>query len=321
MSRFFKALEQAERDRLMRKHDELRHDDHEDRALTSPDLSPASVAPVTALPVRPLNSPHAKIWDAPAHPIRQVASATSPLVEDASVDGIDVHLVSLLAPVSFAAEQYRGLRHAVEQLRKKASVSIIGVSSPDVKDGKTTVAINLAGALAQAPAARVIVVDADLRRSSVASQLGLGMVRPGLTDAIDDPTLSLEDVVTVRRPFNLAVLPTGRVPVDHYETLKSPRFGQILEQARGRYDYVVVDTPPLLHVADCRLIDELVDAFLLVVTAHKTPRQLVKDALTIVAPAKVVGVIFNRDDGHIRNYAHYYRSASQWRTGRPEGPG
>jgi capsular exopolysaccharide synthesis family protein len=282
---------------------------------------PFSTGSVMTLPDRPAVSPSAEIWEAPAHPIPQVRAATSPLVEDPSVDGIDVHLVSLLAPVSFAAGQYRGLRHAVEQLRKKTSVSIIGVSSPDVKDGKTTSAINLAGALAQAPGARVIVVDADLRRPSVATQLGLGMVRLGLTDAIDDPTLSLEDVVTIRRPFNLAVLPAGRVPVDPYETLKLPRFGQILEQTRGRYDYVVVDTPPLLYVPDCRVIDEFVDAFLLVVTAHKTPRQLVKDALTIVAPAKVVGVIFNRDDGHVRNYRGYYRSASQWRNGGPEGRG
>jgi capsular exopolysaccharide synthesis family protein len=319
MSRFFKALEQAERDRVIRTQAEPRHDEHQDSALVSADLSPIST--VMTLPDGPAVSPSAGIWDAAAHPIRQVAPAASPLDEDRSVDGIDVHLVSLLAPVSFAAEQYRDLRHTVEQLRKRASVSIIGVSSPDVMDGKTTAAINLAGALAQTPTARVLVVDADLRRPSVATRLGLGMVRPGLTDAIDDPTLFLEDVVILRRPFNLAVLPTGRVPVDPYETLKSPRFGQILAQARARYDYVVVDTPPLLHVPDCRLIDEFVDAFLLVVTAHKTPRQLVMDALTIVAPAKVVGIIFNRDDGHVRNYRYYYRSASQWRNGGPDGRG
>src|SRR5881296_1977191 len=82
----------------------------------------------------------------------------------------DKHLVSLIAPRSVEAEQYRVLRHFVEQTRKDVGLRMIGVTSPAVGDGKTTTAINLAGALAQAADTRVLLVDADLRRGSVQEQ-------------------------------------------------------------------------------------------------------------------------------------------------------
>src|SRR5262249_58958219 len=77
------------------------------------------------------------------------------------------------ALTSFEADQYRALRHTIEQLRRSVELSVIAVSSPLAADGKTTTAINLAGALAQAPDARVLLVDADLRARSIAPPLAL----------------------------------------------------------------------------------------------------------------------------------------------------
>jgi len=77
---------------------------------------------------------------------------------------VDDHLVSLIAPAAFEAEQYRALRHMVEQLHKARDLRIVAVTSPGVGDGKTTTAINLAGALAQVPPNRGLLVDVDLRR-------------------------------------------------------------------------------------------------------------------------------------------------------------
>jgi Mrp family chromosome partitioning ATPase len=93
------------------------------------------------------------------------------------------HLVSLLAPASFEAEQYRALRHMIEQLHRSAELSVVGVSSADAADGKTTTAINLAGALAQDPDARVLLVDADLRGANLAGYLGLDEGLP-VVDAV-----------------------------------------------------------------------------------------------------------------------------------------
>jgi capsular exopolysaccharide synthesis family protein len=210
---------------------------------------------------------------------------------------LDELLVSLLAPASFEAEQYRVLRHRIEEFRKSAGISVVAVSSPTVADGKTTTAINLAGALAQGPHARVLLIDADLRRPSLADDLALAdREAPGLVEAILDETLSLESVVQVCAPLNLSVLPAGRASASPYEVLQSPRIEQLLSAARKRYDYIVVDTPPLVSVPDCRVIGKWIDGFLIVVAANRTSRKALEEAMNVPEPGKILGLIFNGDD-------------------------
>jgi capsular exopolysaccharide synthesis family protein len=224
-----------------------------------------------------------------------------------SADGVDDHLVSLVAPATFEAEQYRALRHVIEQFHKAQDLRVVAVSSPGMGDGKSTTAINLAGALAQARDARVLLVDADLRRPSVASLLALGASDgSGLVNAILDPSLTLEHVARPRLPFNLSVITAGQTPPSPYEVLKSPRLGELLDEARRRYDYIVVDAPPLCTVQDCRVIAHWVDGFLLVVAAHQTPRGLVEEALNVVERGKMLGIIFNGDDHMPSRHSGYY---------------
>jgi len=122
----------------------------------------------------------------------------------------------------------------VETLRKDANLQVLAVTSPGVGDGKTTIAINLAGALAQSPGARVLLVDLDLRRPAVARQLGLGGSKRSLVDALVDPGLRVEDTVERLSRFNLSVLPVGRSVVAAYEVLKSDRLEALLDEARAR---------------------------------------------------------------------------------------
>src|SRR2546428_13293794 len=175
--------------------------------------------------------------------------------ETQGVRGLDPHLVSLVAPASFEAEHYRPLRARLETRHEGKALQVLAVTSAAVGDGKTTTAINLAGALAQSREARVLLVDSDLRRPSVGLQLGLEDPRgAGLADAILDPERSLESVVLRGLPLNLAVLTAGGLTPSPYDVLQSPRFGTLLEEARRLFGYVVVDTPPLIPVPDCRLI-------------------------------------------------------------------
>src|SRR5436190_17896024 len=96
-------------------------------------------------------------------------------------------LVSLLSPNSFAADQYRTLRHSIERLRREGGLRVLAMTSPTPGDGKTVTTLNLAGALAQGHDARVLVVDADLRRPSVAKYLGLDLQPSrGLSDVLLD---------------------------------------------------------------------------------------------------------------------------------------
>jgi Mrp family chromosome partitioning ATPase len=107
-------------------------------------------------------------------------------------------------------------------------------------------------------------------------------------------------------PFNLALLPAGRPTTVSYEVLKAHRFGALLAEARKYYDYIVIDTPPLLPFPDCRLLGRLVDGFLVVVAANRTPRKLLTQALAIINPDQLLGLVYNEDDNPIFGYASYY---------------
>lgn len=218
---------------------------------------------------------------------------------------VDERLVSLRSPNSFEADQYRVLRHFLVGTEEADSRRVIAVSSPAAGEGKTTTAVNLAATLAQSPGARVLLVDTDLRRPCVASSLGLQSTGPGLSGTVLDERLDLATVVR-STPFKLSVLPAGAPPANAYQILESPRVGHLLEEARGAYDYVILDTPPLLLVPDCRLLSQWVDVFVIVVAAGRTPRKLLAETLGAVDPAKLAGIVFNGDHRPLSGYYKGY---------------
>jgi capsular exopolysaccharide synthesis family protein len=295
MSKFAKALEQAQRERSMR--------------LQPPAPSAPSVPYTPPIPLTPPPTPPSAPSAGPASqagaPRRR--SITGPRRSATITGEVESHLVSLVAPSGLEAEQYRALRHVVEQRHKSQALSVIAISSPGVGDGKTTTAINLAGALAQGADNSVLLVEADLRHPSIGSMLGFNGSRTlGLVDAILDPGLTLASIVQSRPPFNLSVVLAGQVPPSPYEVLKSPRLGALLEEARAQYDYIVMDTPPLALVQDCRVVARWVDGVVVVVAAHQTPRSLLETALDVVDPTKLIGIVFNGFDNLGGHHGHHY---------------
>ena len=241
-------------------------------------------------------------------------------------------LVSLLAPGSFAADQYRTLRHTLERLRKEAGLQVLAVTSPGPGDGKSVTALNVAGALAQSADARVLIVDADLRRPRVGEYLGLNARQwPGLADAILEPERTLSQMVRRLEGFNLWALLAGTPHQSPYELLNSRRMEALLSEARRQFDFVLIDTPPIVPFADARLLSRWTDGALVIVAAHKTPRKLLAEALNLLDPAKVVGVVLNGDaqplSGH---YGYYYSSDDHprrsgwwrrvWNAREPQAP-
>jgi len=226
-----------------------------------------------------------------------------------STELLDPYLVSLKAPSSFAAERYQGLRMTVERLKALRDVRVIAVTSPGAGDGKTVTSINLAGALAHGAKARVLLIDADLRRPTVATRLRLDDADArGLVDAITNEGTKIQDVTRTVDGFHLAVVPAGVTAVPIHELLRSARLESILNEARHLYDFVVLDTPPLLPVFDTALLARLVDGVLVVVAANRTPRKLLGEALNLLDPAKVLGIVFN---GDAKPRFGYYDSAYQ----------
>lgn len=222
----------------------------------------------------------------------------------------DPRLVSLHQPDSWEAEQFRALRYSLLRVLEPRKGNVIGISSPAAGNGKTTTAINLAGALAEADA-RVLLIDADLRGASVARRLGFGpVIARGLDSAISDRSLSLEDVVRhVPGLCGFGILPTASQPDIAHRLLASPRFGTLLQQARDLYDFIVVDTPPLVPVADCRTMAQWIDGFVVVVAAHRTPRKLLGEALNAMGEDQILGLVFNGDDGPLWGHRGHVRAA------------
>lgn len=218
-------------------------------------------------------------------------------------------LVSFLNPTSFEAEQYRRLRQRIEELRHVRKAQVIAVTSAVASDGKTLTALNLAGALARRPGARILLVDADLRHPSVATHLARAVKSGGIEAAAAARPGTLASFVEPIGDSNVGVLPCAKSVKAPYEFLASPRLGELFGEARADHDYVIVDTPPLVPVPDATLLREVVDGYLVVVAAHRTPRKLVGEALNLLAPESVLGLVFNRDDQPLFGYySRYCRS-------------
>ena len=272
----------------------------------------ASPAPVTA-PAQPVTygAPVVREPSAPRKHSRAFTVETD--AGDVAEPGeLDDHLVSVLEPTSFAAEQYRAARLAIETFRRERGTRIVGVSSPGRGDGKTITAVNLAGALAQAPDARVVLLDADLRHPGAARYLGLSAAR-GLSTYLLDTRTTVDDIVERPDGLTFAVIPAGPVSSMPYELLKSPRLASLLAALRDRFDYVVVDTPSVLPYPDVGILRDAVDGFVMVVRANRTTREMLRDSLNAVGRPRTLGLIYNDDDRSAISVAGDEAEESRWK--------
>lgn len=308
MSKFFKALQQAEQERALRSQSERVRDRDEQPGAGAERAS-----------ARNVSGPAVRAGDVRTGEGASGATAERPPLGTTarSIEGVEEHLVSLLRPSSFEAEQYRTLSHMVERLRETESVTVVGIASPSGGDGKTVTAINLAGALAQDRRSRVLLLEADLRQPMVAKYLGLPDQGRGLVEVIAHPELSLMHAVTTLPGVNFDVLTAGHPSAAPYEVLRSSRVEELFQEARRAYDHVVVDTPPLVAVPEGRVIERLVDRFLVVVCAHRTLRNLLVEGLRLTDAAKVLGLVFNGDDRLVpaSDQDYRYRDRDQPRNG------
>jgi capsular exopolysaccharide synthesis family protein len=225
--------------------------------------------------------------------------------------GMDKHLVTLYRPASWEAERYRMLRRAIERSYQPERRRVIAVTSATAGEGKTTTAVNLAAVLSEIPRTSVLLVDADFRCSSVARVLGHRVAPPDLGQALLNPELTLNEVVR-RAPHGARFHVAPSMPCRSlaHEMVDSPRLVELLTVARNTYDYVVVDAPPLLPVADCKGIARCIDGFLLVVAAERTSRRLLGEALGSMEPQKLLGFVLNDAEepvwvGNSRYYLKY----------------
>jgi len=189
-----------------------------------------------------------------------------------------------------SAEEYRLIRTRLSQ--HPADPRMMVVSSASAGDGKTVTAINIAGILALKSDARVLLVDADMRRSSVARMLGIPS-RPGLAEVLRGEC-SLDDAIvcTAEMP-NLHVIPAGETPCNPAELLDSSLWKSIAAMLRDRFPYIVVDSTPIAAVADFELVQAVCDGIVVVIRPDHTGRKLFDAALKCRPADRILGVVIN----------------------------
>ena len=223
--------------------------------------------------------------------------------------GLTLSAKDPLFPLEGAAgEQYRIIRTKLMQHPKQPRM--IGIVSPGPGDGKTVTSINLAGTLSLKKGAEVLLIDCDLRRSKIAEVLGLPP-EPGLADVLGREA-RLEDVMVQVEQFpNLYVIPAGKTPANPGELLDSQRWLQLCAEIRGRFQFIIVDTPPIGPVTDYDLIQAACDGVVLVLRPDHTKRSAGLEALKTVAKEKLLGVITNAvEDWFLKKTQSYYYSAN-----------
>jgi capsular exopolysaccharide synthesis family protein len=199
--------------------------------------------------------------------------------------------ITLLQPESFVAEQFRTLRARLDALAATRAVRTLAVTSALPGDGKTLAAIGLAVVYSMQPGRRVVLVDCDLRRPTVAASLGL-RVDAGLAEVLADGA-GLEDAVVRVEGSNLDVLPVRTMPANPSELLASEGMRKLLEALASRYDRVILDLPPTLGLPDAKTVSELCDGVVFVVRADVTPEPEVAAALEVLDRRRVLGLVMN----------------------------
>ncbi|MDO4641780.1 MAG: polysaccharide biosynthesis tyrosine autokinase [Neisseria sp.] len=203
-----------------------------------------------------------------------------------------------------AVETIRALRTNLHfaTINNKSSMIMIAGTTPDV--GKSFVSSNLAAVTAQA-GSRVLLVDADLRRGMLHHSFGLSEEN-GLAEILDG-SLSLDSCIKKTDVPGLDFISRGHSPQSPSEMLMSDKFKEFITMAKDKYDYVIIDTPPVLAVTDSSVIGRIADLNLLIARYRKTSHDELEDSMTRLnnAGIKVEGIIFNGVERTARNYYQY----------------
>jgi capsular exopolysaccharide synthesis family protein len=201
-------------------------------------------------------------------------------------------------------EQYRKLAARLLLAQTEHGIKTVMVTSALPGEGKTLTAANLAITLSQSYRRDVLLMDADLRRPCV-HQIFQVPNATGLNDGLKQD--SERKVPLLRFSERLTLLTAGRPDSDPMSVLSGSRMLRVLQEAKERFDVVLIDTPPIALITDAHLLSALVDAVVLVVRAGSTPLPSIKAAVNAVGADRVLGVVLNHANlGHVPHAYNYY---------------
>ena len=240
-----------------------------------------------------------------------------------------ISLVSHFAPKSMMAESLRALRTNVQGKAVQSGLKALSVTSASPQEGKTLVSVNLSIAMAQT-GLKTLLVGSDMRKPSLGRAFGLEH-SPGLSDillgnlgwrqavkTISDimvGAMALDEIILTPGLDNLHIITSGAIPPNPAELIDSRRLRDFVEEAKKEYDFIVLDSPPILSTADAVILAAKMDGVLLVYRIGTVSRGLLKRATTQLEQVKsqLMGVVLNGmkpdispDFEDLRHYKHYY---------------
>ena len=273
--------------------------------LEMPERRPAPKSGPTAVAV-----PIAPVHPAPPKPGVPPAAARPGHLFERMPDNLAEKVVVDTKIHPSSREQYRRLAATLHHAQSASGLKVVMVASALQAEGKTLTATNLALTLSESYQRHVLLIDADLRRPTLHTVFNVDNTS-GLTDGL---VADEHERLPVRQVSpRLAILPAGRPSSDPMAGLTSNRMRRVVDEAREAFDWVIVDTPPVVLLTDANLLSAMVDGALLVVKADSTSFDLINRAIAALGRERILGVVLNRaaeapHDSY--SYYNYYYGGS-----------
>ena len=218
-----------------------------------------------------------------------------------------LNLVTQNDPKNPAAEAYRVIRTSVQFAQAGKELKTIAITSCTPNEGKSMTVANLAIVLTQAGKS-VLLMDCDMRNPTVHKNFNLSN-KVGLSSCISMGT-ALADAVQATGIEGLDALTGGVIPPNPSELLGSEQMKNLLQRAKEQYDYVLIDTPPVMPVTDALIVSRFVDGMILVIASAEVKVEMARDVKNqlVNAGANILGVVLNkvRSEHHGYGYGYYY---------------
>lgn len=229
------------------------------------------------------------------------------VIKKMSDSKVDSRIIAYFDPKALITEQYKILRTNILSLGKHKPLKVIVVTSAIHSEGKTITTLNLAVTLARSTQkVKVLLIDADMRRGRIERYLG-SQSTVGLSEVLMG-TANVEDVLFKVDIENLTFLSCGSVPENPAELLGSDKMSRFLDDMKKQFDYIFIDTPPIIPVTDAGIVGSLADGVIMVIQAGRTQRGIVQRAGELLnqAHAKTFGYVLTNIEYHLPEYIYRY---------------
>jgi len=252
--------------------------------------------------VQPIAAQAPSVPPVPDQPASIQTTTTEPFTKEVTGDGpvdfpsLEVsvlptgRLVFLTEPDSLAAEKFRFLGVRLRQLQQSRPLKKVLVTSTIPEEGKSTVSANLAGVLARRKQS-VLLIEGDLRRPTLAQQFGLGRLA-GLGEWLQSGRQTVSNVYRLEGP-DFWFMPAGNPPENPLELLQSGRLSYLMGQLSNLFDWIIIDSPPLLPLADTTVWSRVTDGTLLVAREGKSEKKQLQRGLEVLKKSDLLGVVLN----------------------------